>query len=324
VDDLRAALSWALLDGNDLELGGRLAAASMYFIFVAPDEGRAYVLLALRAVDQHPSRHFRAKLHHALSRHANHALHYAEAYEASQHAIALARELGEDDLLCAFTLNAVMAAVGTQRLDEAESFATECIRIARARGHRLFERQAREFLPAVVSSRGDFDRARSLFVELLESDNLMLEDGVAFHNYVVSHHSNFAENEFLAGRLGEAVRLSERAVALAAEYGDLPGLRYVRSILSAFLCAASRFDEARALALVAMEDARHAGLAALVTFALGTLAQVTEARGRIIESAAIAAYVSRRPSDPRVQVDSAKRNRALRRSHVCAGRQRFG
>lgn len=293
VDDLRAALSWALLEGNDLGLGGRLAAASMYFIFVAPDEGRAYVLVALQAVDQHWSRHVRAKLHQAHSRHANHALRYAEAYEASQYAIELARELGDDDLLCAFTLNAVTAAVGTQRLDEAESFATECIRIARARGHRLFERQARESLPAVVSSRGDFDRARSLFLEVLESDNLMLEDGVAFYNYAVGHHFNFAGNEFLAGRLDEAVRLSERAVALAVEYDDLPGMRYVRSNLCAFLCAVSRFDEARALALVAMEDARHAGLAALVTFALGTLAQVAEARGRIIESAAIAAYVNR-------------------------------
>jgi len=294
VDDLRAALKWALIDGNDLELGARLAAASMYFIFVAPDEGRAYVLAALQAVDQHSSRYIRAKLHQALSRHAKQTLRYAEAYESSRYAIELARELGDDDLLCAFALNAVLAAVGTQRLDEAESLATECIRIARARGHQLFERQAREFLPVVVSSRGDYDRARSLFLELLASDNVMLEGGAAFQTHAVDNRANFAENEFLAGRLDEAIRLSGEAVAIAAEYGELPSLRSVRSNRCALLCAASRFDDARALALSAMEDAQQAGLGALVTFALGTLAQVAEARGRIIESAAIAAYVSRR------------------------------
>jgi len=131
-------------------------------IFVAPDEGRAYVLLALRAVDQHPSRHFRAKLHHALSRHANHALHYAEAYEASQHAIALARELGEDDLLCAFTLNAVMAAVGTQRLDEAECLRPSALGSrAHAATDSLNGRRANFFQPSYPHAATSTVRVRS-------------------------------------------------------------------------------------------------------------------------------------------------------------------
>jgi len=145
VDDLRAALQWALVDGHDLELGTRLAAASMYFLFVAPDEGRAYVLEALRAVDDHSSVHIQAKLYHALSRHAKRSVRFAEAYEAAKHAIELARKLGDEDLLCAFTLNAVLAAVGTQRLDEAESLATECVALASLRGHRLIERQRAGF-----------------------------------------------------------------------------------------------------------------------------------------------------------------------------------
>ncbi len=266
----------------------------MYFVFVAPDEGRGYVLAALQAVNQHSSRYVRAKLHQALSRQAIQTLRYAEAYESSKNAIELARELGDDDLFCASTLKAIFAAVGMQRLDEAESLAIECIRIARARGHQLFERQARGLLPVVVAARGDYDRARSLFLELLASDNVRLERGAAYQTHAAADRGNFAENEFLAGRLNEAIRLSREAVVLAAEFGDLPSLRNARSVLCTFLCAASRFDEARSLALSAMEDVRQAGLAALVTFALGILAQVAEARDRIIESAAISAYVSRR------------------------------
>jgi len=294
VDDLRAALQWALVNGNDLELGARLAAASMYFIFVAPDEGRSYVLEALRAVDERSSLKTQAKLYQALSRHAKESLRFAEAYEAAKYAIELARKLGDDDLLCAFTLNAVLAAVGTQRLDEAESLATECIAIAGARGHLLFERQARGFLPVVVSARRDYDRARSLFLELLASEGSMSSEGLTFQTQAVEYRVNFAENEFLAGRVEEAIRLGTQAVAIAEECGELPGLRAARSNQCIFLCAAGRFSEARALALATIEDARKAGLGALATFALGTLAQVVEARGRITESAAIAAYVRRR------------------------------
>ncbi len=294
VDDLRAALQWALVDSNDLELGTRLAAASMYFIFVAPDEGRSYVLEALRATGGQSSLRTQAKLYQALSRHAKQNLRFAEAYEAATNAIALARKLGDDDLLCAFTLNAVLAAVGTQRLDEAESLATECIAIAGARGHRLFERQARGFLPIVVSARGDYDRARSLFLELLSSEGIIGSAGGTFQSQAVDDRGNFAENEFLAGRLEEAIRLSTQAIAIAEERGELPSLRAARSNHCVFLCAAGYIADARALALATIEDARDAGLGAVVTFGVGTLAQVAEARGRITESAAIAAYVRRR------------------------------
>ncbi len=294
VDDLRAALQWALVNGNDLELGTRLAASSMYLLFVAPDEGRSYVFEALRAVDQRSSPKTQAKLYQALSRHAKESLRFAEAYAAAKYAIELARKLGDDDLLCAFTLNAIMAAVGTQRLDEAESLATECVAIASARGHLLFERQARGLLPVVVSARRDYDRARSLFLELLANEGSMSSEGLTFQTQAVEYRGNFAENEFLAGRVEEAIRLGTQAAAIAEECGELPGLRAARSNQCVFLCAAGRFSEARALALATIEDARKAGLGALVTFAVGSLAEVAEARGRITESAAIAAYVRRR------------------------------
>ncbi len=293
VDDLRAALQWALVHGNDVELGTRLAAASMYFIFVEPNEGRSYVLEAFRVLDERSSLQTRAKLYNLLSRYASRNLRFAEAYEAAKYSIDIARKLGNDDLLCAFILNAALAAVGTQRLDEAESLATECIAIAGARGHRLFERQARGFLPVVVSERGDYDRARLLFLELVASDGSLADSGITFQSHAMYNRGNFAENEFLAGRLEEAIRLSFQAIAIAEERGELPSLRVWRSNHCVFLCAAGDFAEARALALEIIEDLRQAGLGALLTFAIGTFAEVAEARGRITESAAIAAYVRR-------------------------------
>ncbi len=78
---------------------------------------------------------------------------------------------------------------------------------------------------------------------------------------------------------------------MAAERGELPSLRVWRSNHCVFLCAAGRFAEARGLALQIIEDLREAGLGAVLTFAIWTLAEVTEARGRSAESAAITAYV---------------------------------
>ncbi len=288
IDDLRKALLWALSDGNDVELGQRLAAASMYFLFVAPDEGRAYVFEALRAVDTGSSLYTRAKLHYAHARHARQGMRYAEALEAAERAIELARAIGDEDLLCSLTNVAAIAAIAQRRLGLAESLAIECIALARAHGHRHLEWQARSMLPIVVSQRGDYDRARSLFRELLA------DGGVPNQGHAVDDLANFAENEFLAGRVDEAVRLSAEAIAIAEDIGELLSLRHVRLNHCVFLCAVGRFTEARALALQTIDDTRQAGLGALVLFVLGSLAEIAEERGLVIESAAIAAYVTRR------------------------------
>ncbi len=294
VDDLRAALRWALVDGNDLELGRRLAAASMYFLFIAPDEGRAHVLHALRTVDGGSSLNTQAKLYHALSRHAKESRRFAEAHAAANDAIELARTLGDDDLLCAFTLNAILAAIGAHHLDEAEALATQCIALSRARGHRLFEQHARGFLPVVVSARGDYDRARVLFLQSLSSEAVAGDDAVASRMQAVDDRGNFAENEFLAGRVDEAIRLNAQAIAIAEEGGELPSLRAMRMNHGLYLCAAARFSEAREAAQATIAEARDAGLGALVTSALGALADVARARGRHAEAAAVVAYVERR------------------------------
>ena len=288
IDDLRKALTWALSDGNDVELGQRLAAASMYFLFVAPDEGRAYVFEALRTVAADSSLHTRANLHHALARFASRSMRYAEALEAAERAIELARAVGDEDLLCSFTNTAAVAAIAQRRLDQAEALATECIALARAHGHRHLEWQARSMLAIILSQRGYYDRARLLFRELLA------DGGLPNQGHAVDDLANFAENEFLAGRVGEAVRLGAEAIAVAEDIGELLSLRPVRVNYCVFLCAVGRFTEARALALHIIDDTQQAGLGALTIFVVGSLAEIAEARGCVFESAAIAAYVTLR------------------------------
>ena len=240
LDDLGAALGWALEERRDLTLGIDLAATSRrIWNAVAPVEGRRWLSLATAALPGGATPTLTGRLWLAVAQVHVALADYPTALEAARAATGFFRyerdeaERREAETYAGFSL----ALLGD----------TESAKATIAPALAAFEALGLEHLAAVAATElavahgfsGEYDRARHLYREALAR---FLRFGNAGGIEAVT--VNLAELEFCAGDTASAVTLT--ADAIGARSSDAPVLMLAN--MAAYLCASDRFDEARAYA----------------------------------------------------------------------------
>ena len=283
LDNLRAALDWALTDRHDVELGAAIAANTFEYWFTAgyESEGRIRVEAALALSQEIKSKATIAKLW--LGRYLLSGLaisSWAKLREDADHALRLNRELGD----AAGTLYALRAVAETclrqGQHDEARRFLDEALALA----ERLKSRNSIGAVKSAMARNYHFDgntiEARALYADVLAIARATGNDRL--RSTVVS---NLAEVEFSTG---DAVRAAE----VARENLDIIGAnRFIAyNNLAAYLCALRQFDEARVRAREGLRIARDAQAASHGAISIMHLARVAAEKGEAKLGAQLLGY----------------------------------
>ena len=252
LDNMRAALAWALRERHDVVLGQRLAGALRpVWVSLAPAEGRRWVRLALEAADATTPRDILASLEMSEARIAQRFAETRLSLDAGERALAHFRALGDARGIAGAQRTVGQALLGLGRVAEAEPLLREALDAAHALGGDWIAAFLYQSLAFARSLVGDLPGARAYAAEAMAGFR-----AVGDVTNAAAAAGNLAEAEFRAGEIGAAIRLAERALD---DYGEGGGVRpHATANLAAYLIAADRYD-------AAAERAREAAALAYAT-----------------------------------------------------------
>ncbi len=273
LDNLRAALDWALQKPGDIVLGLRLAALRMMMRRVFPlSEARRWVRAALELVTESSPIQMCARLEHADAAITGQLGEVNQCLAATERALARYRELGDELGVAQVQTLAGGPLVILERFAEAEPLLRESLKAARRLGNRRLAATALRMIAHAQALVGDFDAARATLVEALALAKSAGADLVAAALGV-----GFSSIEYDAGNVEAALALQTDAVATYRELG-LWGLHEVPGNLAGMameFIALGRFGEARSSANEALELAHGLGIIGMAAVSLGQLAIVS-------------------------------------------------
>jgi len=209
LDNLRAAVRWALFDGGDVLLGAELAAdaAPVVLHLSILNEGIAWCAAALERDLPGP---LRGRLEYALSMFYNNRADYAAAMAAAERALPLLRESGEERLVVNARAQVAQQYARAGRYEAAMPYAAAALDGARALGDArlvadVTRRTAFSLPPAEIA------RARAQFADALALLEPLGADDEASHLL-----EWWAEAEAAAECYDRAFELGTRALDRAA------------------------------------------------------------------------------------------------------------
>jgi predicted ATPase len=298
LDNCRAALEWSLVERQDVETGGRLAASlARVWYSSAPVEGRNWVRLALSSLRPDAAPCVRAQLRIAESDLCGALGEYADSFAAAEGVLGSSE--GLDDLLVMRAKESAGSALGAlARWSEAEALLQSALQDARRLDNRRMQALILGDLGTLHSRSGDIDGARTYYAEALTYYTaLNLERPAA------SIAGNLAEIEFAAGDVAAALHRAEEARAGHEAWQNRRSVANDLGNMAAYLIAMDCFDDARghaSEALSAALDIKGTVLTAYVLqhlAAIGALQHCGDASDREIErkrAAMLLGYVSAR------------------------------
>ena len=267
LENLRAALEWALGTRRDVALGQRLTASRRVvrstFSLV---EGRRWVRAALESVDKNTPPDLVARLEHAEADGAQQFGERKKSLAAAERALVRYRELGDELGSAQVQCLAGRSLVLLGRSAEAEPLLRGTLEAARTLGDRRLTANVLQIIGWTRSAVGDFDGARSYLTEALGLAKVLGAEFLA-----VSVAGSLAENEFDAGDPETALRLTVDVLATHRALNSsptAPGIAAALSNMTTYLISLGRFEKARETANEALELARGLRLAALVALSL--------------------------------------------------------
>lgn len=313
-ENFRAALDWALetADSHAIWTGLRLAGAVWFWWEVRGllVEGLNWLehLIVAAPPEDNDRRKVLAKVWSGVMALSYHLGRFERAYEAGEHALALQRRLGDQEMLATAFNNQGIVAVGVRRYETAEAHFCEALDLYEKLGHPAEEckpllnlgglkRDLRRYAEAlklyrqslrIAERTDDHDEARAILWDLIGDIQILLGDPdkalVALENAEaifrkletglgIALCSHDCGRAFIAlGRPDEAARELLRAISLRAELGDSAG------------AARSRIHLAR----VRLAQADLSGVSELLAEALHTLTTLkrTEALWSVVEGSA--------------------------------------
>jgi tetratricopeptide (TPR) repeat protein len=286
-DNLRQSLDW-LLDHNEAELAGRLAAALWLFWWMHGHfgEARRWLRRALEAGSDEPSE-TRAKLldgagYLAFEQSDDEAVGLLEA------SLSCAREVGATSTtaFAAAHLGGVLAWAGRGGSDVQAALAVgdEAVRLARKAGDDYVLAVALNNLGAIHDMRGDTERAAAYLEESLELRRRLGDmSGIALSLY------NLADGALRKGDAGRAAALYSEAAEIASANGDKRHLCFAYGGLALVAHRERRWEDAETHARTSLRLAKEIGDKRAMAEAVFCLAGIAAATGDPARAARLAA-----------------------------------
>ncbi len=272
LDNIRAALDWALAEKHDVELGAALTSNMYdYWSWEGYDaEGRARVDAALALGGEISSKQTIARLWTGLYRVQSLAVvSWPKAREYAERALLLYRELDDIAGIQSSLVQIGEACLRQFRHEEAQRYLDEALVLAEKMGYQNRIAGVKSAMARNLHFGGRVADARSLYAEALAIARAVGNDRV--RSTVVG---NLAEIEF---SMGDAAR----AVELALENLEITTARSYISYnnLAAYLLALGRFEEGRRRAREGLRIARDAQAPSHVAISIMNLARVGAEQG---------------------------------------------
>jgi predicted ATPase/class 3 adenylate cyclase/Arc/MetJ family transcription regulator len=270
MENFRAALTWALIEHGDVQLGQRLAAALRpAFMHVAPAEGRRWVHAAQEKIDAQTPAAVIAALDFAEAQLAAVLSQHKAAYAAASRALTRYRELDDARQIALLRLQAGSSLVFTGDIAAGEALLAEALDGARALGARRLIGSVLRSIAIARQFAGDPLGARKIY-----GDSLAIARSIGAERLAAVIAVSLAEAEFFSGDAAAALRLGREGLEAYRAFNDLRSAANTLSNLAAYLVALERYDEARQSAREGLADARDAQFDVYIAFTLQHLAAV--------------------------------------------------
>ena len=284
LDNDRAALAWALTQGNDAVLGGAIAGAlsALWGNAGLAVEGRYWIELALERVSEAEQPHIAARLWLALS-----VLSYGQRmHDAVERAMRLyasvddARGTARAQRLLAHSLYQM------GRLDEAKAAAEQALAASRACGDTWNVASCLDIQASIEWLHGDVDAGRELFAQALAAKKPV---GNEVGTAVVL--LNMAELEFADGHPEQALSAASEALEIHLRGKNATNIAVDYVNIAAYRIAIGDVTGAREAAREALRFARQARHEPIIAIALQHLAVITGLGGDTRRAAQLLGYV---------------------------------
>ena len=266
LDNLRAALTWTLVERNDVQAGAA-AAGALYRFFdrlELHDEAIRWCEIALGTKDGLPVR-TQARLHYALSFLCNNTGRHQRGIVEGKRAAELYRTAGDQTALCRALSGLVLHLSQLSRNEEARALGLEALGLARQLGDaRLTADTLAKY--ALTLDPTEIDTARALFQE-----SVSIIRGLGWADALVFTLIWWAEAEAKARHFDIAIALSRKGLESAS-----PALRTViHSNMAAYALSLGDIDQALPAAREALADGVKLQLPMLTAYAIDYLALIS-------------------------------------------------
>jgi predicted ATPase/class 3 adenylate cyclase len=284
LDNYRAALEWALTQGNDAVVGGAIAGAlsRLWYAGGLAVEGRYWIGLALERVSDAEHPRIAAKLWLTLSYFSS----GKREHDAAERSMQLYESLG--DVLRAARARRSLAFALHQmgRRDEARDEIARALTALRACGDKLGVAHGLNVQASIEWARGDLHTARELYAQGLAASKALGDDAAAA---VVLN--NMAELDFADGHPEQALRFVSEALEINVRSKDSRNIALAHNSSAAFRIALGDLTGARASAREALRWARQAGVELSTAISLQHLAVLSGLSGDPRRAATLLGYV---------------------------------
>ncbi|MGB8908819.1 MAG: helix-turn-helix domain-containing protein [Candidatus Cybelea sp.] len=270
MDNLRAALQWALFDRGDVLLGQELAGQ----LGRLGKAGPRSVPLALQLVDHRTPRRVLALLKHAAAENANSNYQYRDKLASSQSAIALYRELGDTLGVLLAQIKAGDALLELEQFAEAKATFQEVLESAHEFGDQLLVADALRLLSLALLKTGyDAVAARSYLTDAIS----IYEAAGAWHRGVWTF-DDLSEFEFAAGNPELALHYAREMLSTAQQFNNNQAAAAARNLISIYLIALGEYEEAERHTRESLALACEHGHGVLIAYDVQHLAAISSLR----------------------------------------------
>ncbi|MBV9056054.1 MAG: helix-turn-helix domain-containing protein [Candidatus Eremiobacteraeota bacterium] len=318
LENCRAAMRWAISQGNDVDRGCRLAAAlARVWYSLSPSEGRRWTTAVLER-ERVISDEVRVPLLIADAELCAALGEYAASLRSAERALSLRAACGDVQVARALqAAGSARSALG--EVQKGESMLREALEIARALGNARLEALVLGDLGTARSRAGDVDGARGLYAQAL---SLYLE--LQLERPAASIAGNLAEVQFAAGDAAAALQRAHEALVGHERTNNRRSAANDLSNMAAYSVALDRFEEARSYASQALAIAREVKATVLTLYILQHLAAAGALQPKAARShegaAALLGYVDRQLAALSAQREYTERQEYQRVLTVLQGR----
>ena len=252
LDNLRAALTFTVLESSDVLLGAELSCDLVeYWQHQGRNTaGREWIEQLLERPDTQFSKRLQAKLHYGMAR--LDTARSKRALDAALHSAELYRELGDEAGLAGSLFEAAAAATGIGHSDAADPYLDEALAIAKRIGDVRRMADVLNGKALAQNWRGYTMQARELFEQSLQLFRQLEDDrGIA------SLLGNLGDLAATAGDYDRAVSLSRQSLAILERLHDAQSTGWQLLNLGAFELKRGNVDAARPALRRALELVRE-------------------------------------------------------------------
>jgi predicted ATPase/class 3 adenylate cyclase len=300
LDNYRAALKWAFTDGHEVELGAAVAGAleRLWFAGGLIVEGRYWIARAQTCLDESEQPRVAARLWRALSLLSD----GKRGHDCAERALVLYQSIGDKDGAAKALAELGYGLYQMGRLEESNETLTRALVALRECGDKRGMAACLTQQATIYPALGDLAAGRELCTQALAAFKALGdESGTAL---VLG---TLAELEFSDGRVEEALRLADEALALhiRAKNTETLAVGYVNS--AAYRIALGDVNGAREAARQGLHWSRQAQYAFGVAIALQHLALLGALCGHAQRAAQLMGYVNAKYQELGMQRESTEK-----------------